>query len=295
MRVLFVEDSESLRRSVRRALRHAFSNISPADVARRFRGCEVGTIMKINIFTKEMPACILAAMLGLTMPIHLSRAVVPIGPPTFTNPLNITNVFFPFVPGATKVYTGVDEGKRATGVDVYGDETRIFNLNGQNVTCRVLREYSFVRGKLVEISKNYFAQADDGSVYYFGEVVDIYEDGVVVSHEGSWLVGGPQLDDPPEVATDTEPTVFMPANPELGDIYKPEDLSGIVDESDEIIAIDKDERVPAGRYHGVMIVRESSQLDAAIERKWYAPGVGVLKARTKGELLVLSASTLIQP
>jgi len=43
---------------------------------------------------------------------------------------------------------------------------------------------------LIEVSQNFFAQADDGTVYYFGELVDTYGGGSVVSHEGSWLLGG---------------------------------------------------------------------------------------------------------
>jgi hypothetical protein len=224
-----------------------------------------------------------------------AAAAVPPGPPTFSNPLNITNTFFPFQPGGTKVFAGFDEGKRAMEVDVYGFDTRTFTLNQVNVGCHVLREYSFERGELVEISQNYFAQADDGTVYYFGEVVDIYEDGVIVSHEGSWLVGGPSGNDPPETGVETTPNVFMPADPKLGDIYKPEDLAGVVDETDEVIATDKTVRVPAGRYDGAIEVKETSQLDPAIERKWYAPGVAVVKIRGKHEVFVLSASTLNQP
>jgi hypothetical protein len=87
----------------------------------------------------------------------------------------------------------------------------------------------------------------------------------------------------------------MPANPELGDVYKPENLLPIVDETDEVIATDKRVLVPAGRYDGAIEVKETSQLDPAIERKWYAPGVAVVKIRGKHEHLVLSASTLNQP
>ena len=67
-------------------------------------------------------------------------------------------------------------------------------IAGAPVSVRPLTEYS-----------------NDGTVYYFGEVVDIYENGEVVDHEGSWLVGGPiQPGDPTDAANAGEPAVFMP-------------------------------------------------------------------------------------
>jgi hypothetical protein len=50
---------------------------------------------------------------------------------------------------------------------------------------------------LIERSLNYFAQTQDGTVCYFGEAVDIYENGVVVSHEGAWRADAPDTDNGP--------------------------------------------------------------------------------------------------
>jgi hypothetical protein len=233
---------------------------------------------------------------GLAIVFTAAQAAVPTGPPTFSDPLNISNVYHPFQPGARKMFIGNDAGKSAAALDEYLTETRIFTFNGEMVECRVLREFAFESGKLIEISDNYFAQADDGTVYYFGELVNIYENGVVANHEGSWLVGGPtQPSDPPETGIATEPTVFMPANPELGDVFKPEDLFPLVDETAEIVATEKTVNVPAGRYKNAIVVKESTRLSHATERKWYAAGVGVVLVRSKSELLKLTASTLEQP
>jgi len=224
------------------------------------------------------------------------RAEVPGGPPTFGNPLNIDNSFFPFQPGGLKLYAGSDHGTKTTAIDNYLTATRTFNLDGTNVACHILVEESYENDSLVERSANYFAQADDGTVYYFGEVVNIFQDGVVVSHEGSWLVGGPTLSsDPPDAGNATRPGLFMPANPELGDMFKPENLFPIVDETDEIVGVDQDVLVSAGKFDDAIAVQESSQLDSAIEFKWYAPGVGVVRVKAHGETLRLESSTLTQP
>ncbi len=239
---------------------------------------------------------LLALLVGMAISIKAVRAEVPSGPPTFGNPLNIDNLFFPFQPGGLKLYAGSDHGTKTAAIDNYLTTTRTFNLNGSNVACHILVEESYESGTLVERSANYFAQADDGTVYYFGEVVNIFQDGIVVSHEGSWLVGGPTLpSDPPDAGSATKPGLFMPANPELGDMFRPEDLFPIVDETDEVVGIDQDVLVPAGKYDGAIGVKETSRLDSAVEFKWYAPGVGPVKVKALGETLRLESSTLTQP
>jgi len=247
-------------------------------------------------FLRMLSAPLLALLVGFTSSIVAVRATVPSGPPVFSNPLNINNTFFPFQPGGRKVYAGSDHGTKTGSIDNYLSTTRTFNLNGNNVPCHILLEEGYENGELVERSFNYFAQADDGTVYYFGEVVNIFDGGVVVSHEGSWLVGGPtQPADPPDAGAASKPGLFMPANPELGDIFKQEDLFPIVDETDTIVGVNLDVIVPAGKYDGAIQVKETSRLDAGAELKWYAPGVGVTKVQTKGETLRLEASTLVQP
>jgi hypothetical protein len=232
----------------------------------------------------------------LAISLKTARAEVPSGPPTFSHPLKINNTFFPFQPGGLKVYAGRDHGTKIKAIDHYLTATRTFSLNGKSVRCHILREEAYEDGELVEKSLNYFAQADDGSVYYFGEVVNIFENGVIVSHEGSWLVGGATLpSDPPGTGNAPQPALFMPAHPERGDVFKQEDLFPIVDETDEVVGVDLDVQVPAGKYDDAIAIKESSLLTPGTEMKWYAPGVGVVKVQANGEILRLKFSTLVQP
>ena len=219
-----------------------------------------------------------------------AEASSPVTPAVFTAPLAITNTYFPFTPGAVKVLTGRDGRDRLTDVDLYSETTRDFVLGAATVRCRVLYEMAFTDGGLVEISRNHFAQADDGTVYYFGEVVEIYQDGAIVSHDGSWLVGGPGAGDPAETMTVTAPAVFMPANPEPGDVYQPEAVPGGPQETDTIRRVARTVKVPAGKYTGCIEVLEVTS--DARETKWYAPGVGVIRAKTGAELSRLESSTL---
>jgi len=217
-------------------------------------------------------------------------------PPVFSNPLSITNPYHPFVPGRVKHFETQQGHTDAEVFDIYHTDTRTFAWNGTTVTCHILEEHEMEDGLVSEISLNYFAQADDGGVYYFGETVDIYEGGVVVDHSGSWLVGGPGPGDPPGTATATTPGLFMPADPQVGDQWKPEDLFPIVDETVTLLRPGVTVNVAAGEFEGCLLVKETSQLPGTKpEKKWYAPGVGVVKVKAQSEFLELVATTIELP
>ena len=213
--------------------------------------------------------------------------------PTFTDPLTVTNPYQPFQPGAVKVFDGRKDGKPSVLVDLYLTTTRTFRVGAADVAAHILQETEFSNGAVVEISQNFLAQADDGTVFYFGELVNEYENGAVTSHEGSWLIGGPTMPgDPTDTGNAAMPAVFMPASPQVGSTFKPEDLFPIVDETDEVKAIGLTVGTPAGRFGRAIRVVETTQLGDKPETKWYGAGVGVLKGKTKGETFALVASTL---
>ena len=224
----------------------------------------------------------------------VARPMAAIAAPTFTHPLDITNPYHPFQPGAVKIYTGHKDGKASVLADLFLSTPRTFQLNGTAVQCAALQETEFEGGQLIEISTNFSAQADDGTVYYFGEVVDTYDNGAVVGHEGSWLVGGPTLpSDPAETIGASAPGVFMPASPRQDDTFKPEDLLPFLDETDTVKGVNQSVNTPAGRLTPSIQILETSALPGEIpETMWYAAGVGVVKGRTQNEDFTLVASTL---
>ncbi|MHC4135518.1 MAG: hypothetical protein ACYS0K_11085 [Planctomycetota bacterium] len=229
------------------------------------------------------------AMLALALgaPVGSAHGGGRCGRPTFSDPLDIDNTYHPFVEFRIRLYELVKGEDELFVIDVFRPQTRTFLLkDGTEVECAVLEEWEIEDGEVVEISENYFAQSDKGTVWYFGEVVDIYEDGEVVGHDGSWLVGGPTGDDPEETATATKPTIFMPACPRVGDVWKPEDLPEAgIEEFVKVLRYVRRVRVPAGRYCRVLKVREKTP---DIETKWYARHVGFLKAKDGAEVLALT-------
>lgn len=235
------------------------------------------------------PTLLILSMFAASALVTLSAHAleVPAGAPVFSSPTTIDNPYHPFVVGRVKTFEILQGNNDATVIDTYLADTRTFTVSGTSVTCRTLEEMELEDGEIVEISRNYFAQADDGTVYYFGETVDNYEDGVIVDHDGSWLVGGPQAGDPVGTATAVDPAVFMPGTPEQGDVFFPEDLFPFVHERDEIIKTGKRVVVPAGQFLDCVKIKETSLLSSGSEVKWYAPGVGVVQVKERGEILEL--------
>jgi hypothetical protein len=219
----------------------------------------------------------------------LAGAAPPSGSLAFSAPLDIDNPFMPFVVGGSKTYSGSTGSATAEVFDHYLAATRTFSVGGQSVPCRQLEEVVYEDGVLQEISQNWFAQDDDGNVWYFGETVDNYVDGVVDNHGGSWLVGGPTLPgDPPETATAATPGLFMPADPQPGDQWKPEDLFPLVDETVTLTKSGVEVDLAVGDFEGCILTRETSQLQGSTpEKKWYAPGTGVIQVKGASESLAL--------
>ena len=111
------------------------------------------------------------------------------------------------------------------------------------VDTRVVEEYEAADGRVIEISRNYFAQAQDGTVCYFGEEVDIYdENGEVTSHAGAWRAGGGNV-----------PGIFMPSSPQVGQAFHQEIAPGIAEDQAKVVALGEVTEVPGGTFEDTVI------------------------------------------
>ena len=172
-----------------------------------------------------------------------------------------TNPYFPFQTGSQWIYDGEE-----SGVPIHLEITA---LNKQEmvggVRTQVIEERETANDTLTEVSRNFFAQTSQGEVCYFGESVDIYEGGVVVSHEGSW-----RGDD-----AGNAPGIIMPASPKPGMKFQFESAPGIAEDQGTIVGTGPEE-VPAGRFTETIRIREFNPLDGGKDLKIYAAGVGLI-------------------
>jgi hypothetical protein len=96
------------------------------------------------------------------------------------------NSYFVLEPEYQVILGGQEEGEELQLVMTVLNETKVVD----GVETRFVEEKETEGGNLVEVSRNYFAMCKPtNNAFYFGEDVDMYEDGKIVSHEGAWLAG----------------------------------------------------------------------------------------------------------
>jgi hypothetical protein len=93
--------------------------------------------------------------------------------------------------------------------------------------------------------------------------------------------------------------MIMPAEPKIGDVYRPENIPGLVFEEDTIKAVDRTLPGALGPVEGGLVTEEFHVLDNATEDKAFAPGYGEFRTGTEGELeavaLAVPADALGEP
>lgn len=171
-----------------------------------------------------------------------------------------TNPFIPMQVGRQWVYTGEEDGEQVELQITVLDRTRVI----EGVTTSVIEEREWIDGELIEVSWNYFAQAADGTICYFGEDVDIFEDDEI-SHEGAWCASTP----------DFAPGIFMPAEPRPGMMFQMEVAPGVAEDEGKIVGIGPVE-VPFGRFTETIRIREFNPLDGDKGYKVFAASTGLI-------------------
>ena len=165
--------------------------------------------------------------------------------------------------GSKIVLEGIDDEGELIKVEIdVLDETEVV----AGVTTRVVTETEFEDNELVEISRNFFAQAPDGTVCYFGEDVDDFEDGEIIGNEGEWRAG----------ENGNLPGIFMPANPQIGDIFSQEFAPGIAEDQSEITGIGETLFTQAGNFENTLNATDCDPLDdGSSDEKVYVSGIGL--------------------
>lgn len=193
----------------------------------------------------------------------LALAVCDPGAGSFT--LDIDNEFFPLPPGRVLELEG-DEGGTTVGLIVeVTNETEVVG----GVTTRVVNETHTNDGEIIEFSRNFFVQAPDGTVCYYGEEVDNIEGGVVINHNGTWRAEGAN-----------RPGIIMPGTPTVETQFAQEAAPGIAEDRSAIVGVGESVSTPTGSFTGVVHTLDWNPLDGQTsadgEDKFYAPGVGIV-------------------
>ncbi|MGB8328558.1 MAG: hypothetical protein WCE62_00415 [Polyangiales bacterium] len=181
-------------------------------------------------------------------------------PSNFTSSTTIDNPLLPLVPGATYTYQG---GSETIMVSVTNTTKVILGI-----TCVEVRDTVRVDGEVTEDTLDWYAQDDEGNVWYMGEDTKEYEGGEVVSTEGSWEAG----------VDGAKPGIVMHATqPAIGEPYRQEFYACEAEDFAEVVSLDEDVTVPVGAYTNCLQTREFTPLEPDVnEYKYYCPDLGLV-------------------
>ncbi len=217
--------------------------------------------------------------------VALALGVVPAGAVGFTRDFDVEkcsfspsgrdNPYFSLSPGDFAVLQGVDDGETIrVQIEVKGSIKAISfeTADGHEVSLntRVVEEREWVDGVLVEVSRNFFARCKEtNDIFYFGEEVDIYEDGVIVSHDGAWEAG----------VDGAQPGIIIPARFLLGARYFQELAPDVALDRGENVAMGLVVKAAGQTLRGCVRVDETSPLDPPghVSVKVYCPGAGLAR------------------
>jgi len=189
--------------------------------------------------------------------------------PSFSNPTLIDNNYLPMIPGTTNLYQAETEDGIETIVVEVLEETRVV----AGVECVVVRDRVYLDELLIEDTHDWFAQDDDGNIWYAGEEVVNYEyddddEQIGSDNEGAWEAG----------IDGAQPGILIKAMPTVGDVYQQEFYPGEAEDMAEVIALNVPVVLDDGSTYNCLKTLEWNPLeDDSEEYKYYAAGIGLVK------------------
>ncbi len=186
---------------------------------------------------------------------------VELDPADFTT--EIDNTYWPMAPGTRWTYRETNaEGNVSDVVVVVTTETKEI-ANG--IVARVVRDTVSQDGEIIEDTFDWYAQDSDGNIWYLGEDTAEFENGEMVSTEGSFEAG----------VDGALPGIIMPGEPQPGMKYREEYYAGEAEDNGEVLSVEEMAEVPYGQFQDVLLIKDTITLEPdVLEYKLYAPGVG---------------------
>jgi hypothetical protein len=192
---------------------------------------------------------------------------VRLNPSDFTT--HIDNPWWPMRVGSRWIYRETDP----TGANqrVVVTVTRRTKKIANGIAARVVHDVVTEDGEFVEVTDDWYAQDRCGNIWYLGEATKEYENGKVVSTEGSFEAG----------VDGAQAGVIMPAKPRVGLSYRQEYYAGHAEDRAAVVSLGEQAEVPFGHFKKgkVLMTRDLNPLEPKIlEFKFYARGIGPVLA-----------------
>jgi len=184
----------------------------------------------------------------------------------FTNSTTLTNPYLLFAPGKKYIY----EAQTEDGLERVEVQRLAATKIVMGITCIMVNDKVWLAGNLIEDTDDWYAQDNDGNVWYMGEDVDNFNpDGNLKDHAGSWEAG----------VDGAKPGIVMLADPKPGMTYRQEYYFNEAEDEAEVLELGLSVSVPFGAFTNCLKTREWTELESDVnENKFYAPGIGLVKA-----------------
>ena len=189
-------------------------------------------------------------------------------PASVTFSLDSTNVYYPLVVGNFSVLEGTEAGEIIRVERCVTNETQDIEVDGVTVTTRILQATEYINDEIYEVARNFYVEADNGTVCYFGEDVDFYENGQIANHNGTWRAG----------VKGAKPGVIMPATPAVGQAYFQEQAPDVAVDMGRVTEIGATKTIGGTEHQNVVTVRDINPMESCDEAdeepKFYVPNIG---------------------
>ncbi|MBT2513374.1 hypothetical protein [Arthrobacter sp. ISL-30] len=177
---------------------------------------------------------------------------------------NITNKYFALPVGKKMTYETTNQGRVTERIEIeILQETK--RIEGVETVIYLDKEYK--NGQLVEETRDYLAQHSNGDVWYFGEDVNNYWNGILLNHSGSFIHG----------QDGAKAGIWMKAEQRVGDSYRQEFYVGNAEDMRDTVATGQTVTTKSGTYTDCVKVYDWTPLEKnAREHKYYCPQVSSL-------------------
>lgn len=188
----------------------------------------------------------------------------------FTSPTSLTNDYWGLRlggPTSAVYFSAADDGCEVSESVVSGTTGSGFFPAPFNINALVVRDREWVDEEctgdyvLVEDTFDWFAQDDDGNVWYLGEDTIAWDDEAnCLTDAGSWKAG----------EDGAEPGVLMLSRPKPGDSYRQEYYEGEAEDWAKVLRLNARVAIDFGDYRGCLVTKEYTPLSPGeIEHKFY--------------------------
>jgi hypothetical protein len=210
-----------------------------------------------------------------TAAVDFARDLEELHPEDFNHPTRVDNLWFPLTPGVQYIYEGFTEeaGRQLPHRIVFTVTDLTKQIGGLPTVVAWVLDYS--DGDLVEAELAFYAQDNEGNVWFLGEYPEVYERGKLVEAP-AWLNG----------YKGARAGIVMKADPVAGAPSYSMGWGPAVNWTDraQVVEVGAKTCVPADCFEDLVVIEEFSREEpGAFQLKYYAPGVGNVRVDWRGD------------